>query len=125
MKKPIGTAIAVSVLLLVSGCATRMGDLSVASTQLAELDGVNLNKAPTTHHVTGQSKKFVFLFIPLGTPHLGDAIDDALVKGNGDVLTDVTVHRTGWWFLVGQIGWEVTGDVVRTRGAAYDGEKTE
>jgi len=125
MKKLIVAAIVSFVLLLTSGCATRMGDLSVVSTQLAELDGVNLNEAPTTRHVTGQSKKFVFLFIPFGIPHLEDAVDDALIKGNGDVLTDASVHRTGWWFLIGQVGWKVTGDVVRTRGVAHTEERTE
>lgn len=116
MNRSIAAAAAVCVLLLASGCTTRMGDLTVASTQLAELDGVNLNKAPTAHHVTGEAKSFIFLFIPFGIPHLEDAVEDALVKGNGDVMTDVTIHRTGWWFLVGQIGWKVTGDVVQTRG---------
>lgn len=93
-----------------------MGGLSVASTHIANLDGVNLNKAPTTHHVTGADKSFIFLFIPFGTPDLEDAFDDALAKGKGDVMTDITVHRTSWWFLVGQTGWKVTGDVVQTRG---------
>lgn len=116
MKRPIVAAIAACVLLLASGCSARMGDLTVASTQLAKLDGVNLNEAPTKRHVTGEAKSFMFLFIPFGIPHLEDAVEDALVKGNGDVMTDVTVHRTGWWFLVGQIGWKVTGDVVQTRG---------
>ena len=102
--------------ILSAGCATRMGDLSVASTKIANLDGVNLNNAPTEHHVTGEAKSFVFLFIPFGIPHLEDAVDDALEKGNGDVMTDITVTRKGWWFLVGETGWEVTGDVVKTRG---------
>lgn len=115
MKRSIAAAMAVCILLLASGCTSRMGDLTVASTQLAKLDGVNLNQAPTAHHVTGEAKSFIFLFIPFGIPHLEDAIDDALVKGNGDVMTDITIHRTGWWFLVGQTGWKVTGDVVQTR----------
>ena len=115
MKKVWIVALAM-IVMLCAGCATRMGDLSVASTKIAKLDGVNLNQAPTQRRVTGEAKSFVILFIPLGIPHLEDAVDDALRKGGGDVMTDVTVRRKGWWFLVGEAGWEVTGDVVKTRG---------
>jgi hypothetical protein len=48
---------------------------------------------------------------------LEEAVDDALGKGNGDVMTDATVHHWFWYipYIYGQEGWSVTGDVVKTR----------
>ena len=104
------------VLLLPVGCTTRMGDLTIASTRLTELDQIDLDEAPTRKRVKGEDIKFIFLFIPFGIPHLEDAIDDALERGQGDLMTDVTVRQFSWWFLVGQTGFRVEGDVIDTRG---------
>ena len=64
----------------------------------------------------GKDTKYRILSIPLGFPHLEDAIDDALDKGNGDVVTDAVVHLKSWWFIIGQDTLEVKGTVVKTRG---------
>lgn len=107
------TAIA---LMLLTGCATRLGDMSVISTRNVTLDRVDLDSLPQVKGVTGKDSKFMFLFIPLGFPHLEDAIDDALDKGGGDVMVDAVVHRQGWWFLIGENALKVKGTVVKTRG---------
>ena len=103
-------------LMLLSGCATRLGDMSVISTRNVSLDEVDLDSLPQVKGVTGKDSKFIFLFIPFGVPHLEDAIDDALDKGDGDVMVDAIVHRQGWWFLIGETSLKVKGTVVKTRG---------
>lgn len=107
------TAIA---LMLLTGCATRLSDMSVISTRNVSLNEVDLDNLPQVKGVTGKDSKFIFLFIPFGTPHLEDAIDDALDKGDGDVMVDAIVHRQGWWFLIGETSLKVKGTVVKTRG---------
>jgi hypothetical protein len=92
-----------------------MGDLTVASTRLASLDRVDLDALPTKRRVVGEDVKWVVFIIPIGIPHLEDAVEAALDAGGGDVLTDATIHQVSWWFLFGQIGYRVIGDVVDTR----------
>ena len=103
------------VIVAVAGCRTRVGDLTVVTTRNVNLDSVDLDTKPTLRNVEGRDTVFMFLFIPFGFPHLEDAVDDALDKGNGDVMTDVSIHQGGWWFLVGESYIAVQGDVVRTR----------
>jgi len=102
--------------LTLSGCSLRLGDLSTISTQSVTLNQVDLDALPQVKGVTGKDTKFVFLFIPFGVPHLEDAVDDALAKGGGDLMTDAVIHSRGWWFLVGQNSLEIKGNVVNTKG---------
>lgn len=110
-------ALVVMPMLMLTGCKTRVGDLSVISTRNVSLDRVDLDHLPQTSNVEGEDSKWIFLIIPTGVPHLEDAIDDALIKGNGDVMVDAVVHSSGWWFLLGQSTLSVRGTVVNTRGA--------
>jgi hypothetical protein len=90
--------------------------MSVITSKSIALDGVNLDTLPQTRNVEGQDAKWVLLFIPLGIPHLENAIDDALAKGNGDVMLDAVISSESWWFIIGQAAYKVRGTVVRTRG---------
>ena len=108
-------SLAVSAALFLSGCAVRLGDMSVLSTRNVSLDRVDLDSRPQVKGVVGEDSKFMLLFIPLGIPHLEDAVDDALDKGQGDVMVDAVIHSTGWWFIIGQNSLRVKGTVVKTR----------
>jgi len=99
------------------GCTTHITDISVVSNKQVELRRVNINRASQHKNVVGQDTKFVFLFIPLGTPTIQQALNDALEKGNGDLMIDASLYYKGWWFLVGQNTIEIKGTVVNTRGA--------
>lgn len=117
MRRP-GSLWLVLLLLLLPlavGCSTRMGDLTVVSNRNARLDALDFDSLPVERRVEGRSSRFVFLFIPFGAPSFEEAIDDALERGQGDLMTDVTIHSTSWWFLVGQNGLRVEGDVRNTR----------
>ncbi len=102
--------------LVVSGCMTRIGDMTMVSTRNVSLDRMDIDKLPQTRNVVGEDSRFIFLFIPFGVPHLKDAVDDALNKGKGDLMTDVAIYQGGWWFLVGEMKMRVKGTVVKTRG---------
>lgn len=99
--------------LFLSSCAVRQADLTAISTRNVKLDGVDLNSLPAKR-VEGKDSNFVFLFIPFGFPQLEDAVDDALDKGEGDLMLDAVIYTRSWWFLIGQDIIEVKGTVVNT-----------
>lgn len=102
---------------LLGGCSTHLADFTMISNQNINVKKVNLDNVPQKHNVIGKSSKVIFLFVPLGIPTLHEAVDDALQKGNGDLMTDVSVYQKGWWFLIGKMGLEVKGTVVNSKGA--------
>jgi len=115
MHRPFSLLFGLLLAFLAVGCSTRMGDLTVVSNRNARLDALDFDSLPVERRVEGRSSSFVLLFIPLGAPSFEEAIDDALERGQGDLMTDVTIHSTSWWFLVGQNGIRVQGDVRNTR----------
>lgn len=96
-----------------AGCSLRQADLTAVTTRNVKLEGTNLN-ALSGNKVEGKDSKFMFLFFPIGIPHIEDAVDDALDKGNGDLMLDAVIYSKGWWFLVGQNIITVKGTVVNT-----------
>ena len=53
------------------------------------------------------------LFIPtFAGPSLAAAVDDAIARGHGDVLTRADVRSTKYWFLVGIETLTVRGNVI-------------
>jgi len=96
-------------LALTSGCMTRMADCTVASTKNVKLSKIDLDSLPRTKGVEGKSTQPMFLF--------KDALDDALTKGDGDLMVDAVFYQGGWWFIFGENVLSVKGEVVKTRTA--------
>jgi hypothetical protein len=88
-----------------SGCATRVGDFTVLSTKNLYAKNVDLTKLPR-HTETGYDLTFMGI---LATPK--DAADNALEKGQGNVMTDVVLYRYSSWIPFCS-GWKVTGTVM-------------
>ena len=95
-------------------CSTHLTDFTMISTKNVSLDKVDIDKLPQKKNVIGEDKKFMFLFIPFGVPTIQAALNNALEKGNGDLMVDVAVEAKGWWFLIGETGFEIKGNVVNT-----------
>jgi hypothetical protein len=113
---PLG---AIAVAFAANACAVRQADMTVISTRNVSLNRFDLDRAPHVDGVVGRDTVPVILLIPFGTPHLEDAIEDALTKGGGDVMVDAVVHQRGWTaILFGAQSVEVKGSVVKTRGVA-------
>jgi len=96
---------------------TRVADMTALSTRNVNLDSCDLDTLQQKK-VVGESSRFILVFIPLGLPHLNEAVDDALDKGHGDLMLDASVYQGGWWFLFGQVKMQVRGNVVKTLGKA-------
>lgn len=102
---------------LLSGCSMRLGTMTAISTRNIKLDEVDLDKLPQVKNITGTDSRFAIFTIPLGFPTLQGAVDDALAKGNGDLIIDGVIMREGWTaILFGQNSISITGNVINTKG---------
>jgi hypothetical protein len=111
--KIFSSLILILLFFCLTGCAVRQADLTAVTTRNVKLDGTNLNEL-SGKKVEGKDSKFIFLFLPFGIPHIENAVDDALDKGNGDLMLDAVVYTNSWWFIVGQNIITVKGTVVDT-----------
>ena len=110
------SAVALSAL---PGCITDEGHLTLATTRpvsIAARDIVDLDfeQLPSMRDIEGSSTAVTsVLLIPTNAgPRLADAVDDAIERGHGDVLTRAHVHTTKYWFLVGIETITVRGNVI-------------
>jgi len=96
-----------------SGCATQMGHLSVASTKNLEFPGKR--KALVKANVKGSDMKSIIVIIPTGQSQIDQAITNAVNSAGGDYMENVKITNIGWWipYIYGRVGFEVVGDVYR------------
>ncbi|RIL02611.1 MAG: hypothetical protein DCC71_16160 [Proteobacteria bacterium] len=107
---------AIAACALLPGCATEQGYLSLAATEPVSLDvrELDVDRIPAVRDVEGRHTAVTsVLFVPTFTgPRLDAAVEDALAKGHGDVLTRARVHTRKFWLLVGVETLTVRGTVV-------------
>jgi hypothetical protein len=111
--------------LLCAGCSgvalqtAPHGRFAALTTRTGPALGYQIEGAPRTVGVEAVVLSQHFLWIPTRTdpPTLAEAVEEALYRGNGDLLVDVEVDRLFFSvpLIYGQEGWRVRGDVVRTR----------
>ena len=115
-KRPLTIVLTLLFMLTLAGCTTRHGDFTVLTNRnVGEIDMAN---AESLGIVEGEEMKPIIVFIPLGIPHLEDAVDDALESSGGDFMTDVAVHSSWWYipYIYGQQKWVVRGTVWKMKG---------
>ncbi len=103
---------------LLSGCSVYHGDFTVASNKLINTSKFSLDGAPVVKNVEGKDVSHTICIIPTKmSVTIEQAMDNALEKGNGDVMTDVSIRYWSWYipYIYGQTGYSVKGDVVKTR----------
>lgn len=99
-------------LIAFSSCTHRLTDFTVISTKNMPIgSGYSSNIAKADKRVEGKDGKLMILGIPLGTPNLKQAIDNAFESYPGAIgLADGVVKSTGWFaLLVGKTGYKVEG----------------
>lgn len=97
-------------LALLSSCTQRLTDFTVISTKNYPVENpICVKKAP--NRVKGKDSKPMILAIPIGSPNLKDAIDNAIEQYPGAVgLADGVVKTNFWWaILYGQNSYIVEG----------------
>lgn len=119
---------AVFAALLCVGCTQRLGDFTLISTKNVDLSDASID-VKTGRRVTGEDCRYIALFIPLGAPSIKEAVDDALEKGNGNLLVDQVTFVRSWYvpLIVGESCYVAEGTAVEAiaRGRTDDaGTKT-
>ena len=118
MKNTLKIVAALMSILILSGCATRLGQFTVASTHnVGNLDYSTGAKQRTE----GETCIHMIFLLPFG--HFDDrlqrAVDDAIRNGqesgsDGDLLVNVRIDQSSWTTLLyGQDCISVEGDLVK------------
>ncbi len=96
--------------LALSGCVQRIMDFTVISTKNVEIPGTRGEK------VEGEDIKSIVIVFPTGQPNIKAAVDNALEKGNGDVLIDGVISSKMWYipYVFGQVGFVAEGTSLKT-----------
>ena len=81
-------------LFFLSGCTQRIGDLSLISTKNIELRETHVDPRQG-RRVKGQDCVFLFF----GVLNLEEAVDEALEKGNGNLMVDEVTHLIAYPFV--------------------------
>ena len=111
MKKASAMMVVLSVLVLLSGCTTRMVDYTIISTKNVDVSAIG-KYSPGEHRVIGEDVKHGVFIIPAGMPDMKEAIDDAIEQVPGAVaMLDGVVYYKAWGipFIYGQRAFVVEG----------------
>jgi hypothetical protein len=100
----------VAAALSLSGCVQRIMDFTVISSKNVDIPGIRGEK------VSGEDMKSIVIVFPTGQPSIKAAVDQALEKGNGDVLLDGVISSKMWYipYVYGQAGFVVEGTSMHT-----------
>ncbi len=112
-------AITLSLLALAAlpACTTQQGYLPLVMTRPVDIDlrGADFDQIEVVREVEGSDTQItsILLFPTMQAPGLRAAVEDAMAKEGGDLMTRVNVSSTSWWFLVGVSTLHVKGNVAR------------
>ena len=115
---------AIAAILLISACTNKVSYLSVVVPENQYFDANALAKATVRKSTTGESWRPIILFFPIGYPNFETALNEALIVGRGNMMTNVSVvERTRWWVAFGYKVIKIHGDVVDVPRTARRPEK--
>jgi len=86
------------------GCSQRVADFTGISTKNIYAKGVDVSALPKAEGVKGRDIRFLGI-----NANIKDALDEALEKGNGNLMIDCAVYI---WSAPFVAGYEVRGTVV-------------
>lgn len=101
-------------LLLCSGCTTRLADLTVCSTKNMDIKK-SLHRVDTLQRNKGTDKRHIIILFPTGVPNMKEAADKAIEQTPGAVgLSDATLKYTWWYipYIYGQFKYTVEGNPI-------------
>jgi len=104
-----------STLMLISGCSTRLADLSIISSRNVEMSP---DYELVERNVKSSDMVTVVLGVSFGGANIEEAVEKAMDKvGGGDYMTNVIIYDTSYSILglYGRHGITVKGDVWRKK----------
>jgi outer membrane murein-binding lipoprotein Lpp len=100
----------VAAALLLSGCTAKISNYSLLSTKLVDLDAQYAMVAEDATAITSQL--WVLLYFDMDHPSYYKALGDCLAENDGDLMTDVQITTSSYFFLLGYFTeFRVTGNV--------------
>ena len=98
-----------SIILIGASCVHRMGDFTILSTRNVEV-GSKYERVATG--VEGKDVAHIIFGLIFKYPNIEDAVDKALGKHTGDLMTNAVITYQAWNALFyGQMVYRVTGDI--------------
>jgi len=100
--------------LMATGCSTRVGDFTVASTKNIDVR-TGVHRIDENVRVRDRDVAHIVFFFPTGLPNMKEAMDNAIEQKPGAVgLSNVTIKRGGFYipFIYGQDYFEVEGNPI-------------
>lgn len=100
--------------LLLTGCVTRLGSFTVASTKNIDIKK-SLHRVDERVRVKDRDTRHIILFISTGMPNFEEAMDNAIEQKPGAVgLSNVSIKHGFWWIplIYGKTFYEVEGNPV-------------
>lgn len=107
----LGCVVAGCVVMMSSGCVSRLGDFSVLATGAPQYE--KMGSAPMQSGVEGTSSRVWLGPLPLGgAPNVKEAVDKCLDAGGGDFMERARIYSTDWTLIVLSYGsYTVHGEV--------------
>ena len=108
--------ILIALLLLTTACTSHISDVTAISTRKVSTQEVDLNKLPMKKNIEGQDHVFWTIFNPSHNVKLSRAVEDALDKGDGDLMLNAEITLDSAFAIIGFINTlKIKGDVVNTK----------
>ena len=100
MKKSLKLFLVIIFLFSTTSCVYRIGDFNAISDKNVTLENLKIDYKKTVNKVEGEDCKPTIFFIPTGIPSLEEALDDAMNKGNGNLMLDTALYYSSWSILI-------------------------
>ena len=100
--------------MVLSGCVRRILDFTIVSSKQMNM---KVEDSARGDRVVGKDGVYYFIFIPLGTPNLKEAVDEAIESaGPGyDALIDGVIYSENYWYVLSAYsGFKVEGTPIKT-----------
>ena len=113
MKKFVLALLVCCCLSGVTGCVTKLADVTVISTKNIDLQN-SLHTVDMQRWVTGIDREYMILLFPTGKVDMEEALNDAQDKAGCVALANATITSCFWYipYIYGQMRYEVTGNPV-------------
>ncbi|MDR0726627.1 MAG: hypothetical protein LBF37_01025 [Rickettsiales bacterium] len=102
------------IIVVLSACSSQSQYYTAVSTNSID-PTKNISDAEIIKNVRGRDRLHFITFIPIGRISQQDAVKDALVKADADLLINAKIYAYNWWipYIYGQSSWIVEADAVK------------
>lgn len=119
MKKLFFAASVALLLVAGTGCTTNQGHFTVISSNIVDLDNIDLQTKNKLRNVRGESSSYTVFMIPFGelNPNPESAMQDAFSRTDTDLFVNAQLDYSFFWIpcIWSKNTVSVEGEAVKTR----------